>query len=262
MNFECKAWYLSHRGKIRQGNEDSLLLGSKVVTRENGGSVCSWEEQPSIPFCIAVADGMGGHKAGERASALCCESLEAMKVDTEEQLQKTLCDINGVVFRESRKDSDLSGMGTTVAGLAFGQEDVFAFNVGDSRVYRVQNDQFLNKITKDDTPAQALEDAGAWEHDEVRPENSHSLTQALGGSVKLREINPNTYPCGLRDRATYLLCTDGLTDMIGLDEMEKALEAETPDSIVSALFEEAMRAGGKDNVSIIYLQIERYSNGK
>ena len=258
MNFECKAWYLSHRGKVRQGNEDSLLLGSKVVTFENEGAVCSWEDRPSVPFCIAVADGMGGHKAGERASALCCESLEAMKVDTEEQLKETLCDINGVVFRESRQDPDLSGMGTTVAGLAFIEEGVFAFNVGDSRVYRVQ-DLFLNKITKDDTSAQALEDAGVWEQGEVRPETSHSLIQALGGSMELREISPNTYPCNLRNRATYLLCTDGLTDMLGLDGMEETLGSETPDLIVNALFDGAMEAGGKDNVTIIYLQVERVS---
>ena len=94
MNFECKAWYLSHRGKVRPGNEDSLLLGNKVVTRESEGAVSLWEGTTGIPFCIAVADGMGGHKAGERASALCCESLEAMKVDTEDQLQETLCEIN------------------------------------------------------------------------------------------------------------------------------------------------------------------------
>ena len=261
MNFECKAWYLSHRGKVRPGNEDSLLLGNKVVTRESEGAVSLWEGTTSIPFCIAVADGMGGHKAGERASALCCESLEAMKVDTEDQLQETLCEINGVVFRESLQNPDLSGMGTTVAGLAFIEEDVFAFNVGDSRVYRVQ-DQFLNKITKDDTSAQALEDAGLWKQGEVRPENSHSLIQALGGSMELREINPNTYPCSLRNRAVYLLCTDGLTDMLGLDEMEETLGAETPDSIVNALFDGAMEAGGKDNVSIVYLEVERSSKGK
>ena len=261
MNFECKAWYLSHRGKVRQGNEDSLLLGSKIVTHENEGAVCSWESQPSVPFCIAVADGMGGHQAGERASALCCQYLEAMEAATEEQLQQALCEINGIIFRESRQGHDLSGMGTTVAGLAFIEEGVFAFNVGDSRVYRIQ-DQFLNKITKDDTTAQALEDAGVWKQGEVRPEASHGLIQALGGSKEFREIRPNTYPCNLRSRASYLLCTDGLTDMLGLDGMEETLGSETPSLIVNALFDGAMETGGRDNVTIVYLQIERVSDQK
>ena len=236
-------------------------MGSKIVTLENGGTVCSWEDRPRIPFCIAVADGMGGHKAGERASALCCEYLEAMEVGSEEQLQQTLCKINGIIFRESRQDPDLSGMGTTVAGMAFIEEGVFAFNVGDSRVYRVQ-DKFLNKITKDDTSAQALEDAGIWEQGEVRPVTSHSLVQALGGSMEPREISPNTYPCNLKNRATYLLCTDGLTDMLGLDGMEETLGSGTPDLIVNALFDGAMEAGGRDNITIVYLQVERVSNEK
>lgn len=257
MNLECKAWYLTHRGKVRQGNEDSLLLCDKVISQENNGVVCYWESRSNIPFCIAVADGMGGHKAGERASEFCCEFLKTVVVDSEEQLQEILRKLNKAVFLESSKDSEFWGMGTTVAGLALASEGLFAFNVGDSRVYRVQDYQFLNQITKDHSPSQALENVGGFLNTNSDSLSSNTLTQAIGGSMELKEISPSTYPCQFREKAAYLLCTDGLTDMMGLEDMEKALLAETPELMVNALFDGAMKAGGRDNISIIYVEMEK-----
>lgn len=257
MTFICKAWYLTHRGKIRKGNEDSLLIGSKVVASENLDEPLVWESMEcGSPFCVCVADGMGGHRAGERASAICCEQLAATDDETEEQFRERIQEINRAIYEESGADPNFAGMGTTVAGLAFLGEDLFAFNVGDSRVYRIQ-DQFLNKLTKDDTTTQALEDAGVWEQGKVRPADSHGLIQALGGAKEFKEITPNTYNCSLKTRGTYLLCTDGLTDMLSLDQMEEGLSLEKPDLIVNGLFKAAMKAGGKDNVTIVFLEVER-----
>lgn len=75
--------------------------------------------------------------------------------------------------------------------------------------------------------------------------------------MELKEISPSTYPCQFREKAAYLLCTDGLSDMMGLEDMEKALLAETPELMVNALFDGAMKAGGRDNISIIYVEMEK-----
>ncbi len=256
MSFQCKAWYLSHRGKVRPGNEDSLLLGDKIVTQGDMTEPDVWESEEAGSFCVCVADGMGGHKAGERASALCCEGLAQMDDESEEQLQERLLELHRSIHEESNFDPNCRGMGTTVAGLAFLGEDLRAFNVGDSRVYRIQ-DQSLNQITKDDTIAQAMEEAGMWKPGEVRPAGFHGLTQALGGSMAYREIVPQTHDCPLENRASYLLCTDGLTDMLSLDQMEEGLSLEKPELILDGLFEAAMGAGGKDNLTIICLEVER-----
>ncbi len=256
MSFQCKAWYLSHRGKVREGNEDSLLIGTKIVTEGDMNVAETWESEEVGFFCVCVADGMGGHKAGERASALCCEQLAHINDESKEQFAERLKSINLSIYKEAELDPECSGMGTTVAGLGFLGDDLFAFNVGDSRVYRIQ-DQFLNKLTKDDTSAQALEDAGVWDQSEVRPATSHGLIQSLGGARAFKEITPRTYDCSLKARASYLLCTDGLSDMLSLDQMEEGLSPEKPELIVNGFFKAAMDEGGKDNVTIIYLEVER-----
>jgi PPM family protein phosphatase len=256
MNLECSVAFVSHRGDLRTSNEDSLVFDNLIVRGSEEGSVYSLNTCISPPFCLAVADGMGGHQAGEKASALCCESLMGLDVSGDAQLHERIKEINKVIFRESQQDSKLSGMGTTVAGLAFLEEGVLAFNVGDSRVYRVR-DQFLEKITKDDTSAQALEDAGVFEQGTVRAKTGHGLLQALGGSNKFMEVTPNTYVCEFRKKAQFLLCTDGLTDMLGQDEMENCLSAESPRTIVDTLFLKAMKAGGRDNVTIVLAEFER-----
>ncbi len=258
MNFQCKAWYLSHRGKVRPANEDALQVGSKVVAQADMTEAVAWESSQPNAFCVCVADGMGGHKAGEQASLLCCEKLAQMDAQTDDQLQDRLEELNSAIYKETDVHPTWSGMGTTVAGLALLEEGAFAFNVGDSRVYRAE-DKLLNKITTDDTLAQALQDAGVLDADGVRPPSLHGLTQALGGAKEYHDILPRTYECPLEDRATFLLCTDGLTDMLSLKRMEERLSLEKPELIVNALFEDAMDEGGKDNVTIIYIEVERGS---
>ena len=177
---------------------------------------------------------------------------------SEDELSNHLRELHRAIHKESDFDPNCRGMGTTVAGLAFFGEDLCIFSVGDSRVYRM-HDQSLDQITRDDTTAQAMEDAGMWKPGEVRPAAFHGLTQALGGSMAYREIDPRIHDCTFKTRATYLLCTDGLTDMLSQDQIEELLLPEKPDLFVNGLFEAAMDAGGKDNVSIICLEVESTS---
>ena len=147
-------------------------------------------------------------------------------------------------------------MGATVAGLCRGDEGLFALNVGDARVYRKQ-DNYLAQITKDDSVAQVLVDAGKLAPDETRDKKLHQITQAIGGGPEFSDIDPHQYPVRIKNRADFLVCSDGLHDMVSLDAMEDIVSREkTPEQIVGKLFQTAMESGGEDNITIIWAEIQ------
>jgi serine/threonine protein phosphatase PrpC len=151
-------------------------------------------------------------------------------------------------------------MGASVAGIACGREGAFLFNVGDARVYREQ-DGFLQLVTKDDSIAQLLVETGQAAPDEVRPANIHQITQAIGGKSEPTPIAPHIEALKLTRPRRFLLCSDGLTDMVAIDRMENILSKHSPATeAVAELFRAAMEAGGEDNATIIVAEISLASS--
>jgi serine/threonine protein phosphatase PrpC len=227
----------THRGRVRATNQDAIAVGSWVADVVMSEPRCSRHEF-TRPLLVALADGMGGHAAGEVASRHAVERLAMQPLEDESDILDTLAAINAELYRTMRNTPGLLGMGTTVAGLLLAASHVLWFNVGDSRVYRCR-ERRLQQLTTDDVPPGP---------------RSGVLTQTLGGAYSFTPISPHIGAEDLVVPARYLLCSDGLTDMLDVGQIERAMAA-TDEDALPALFAAAMAAGGDDNISIILVSV-------
>ena len=248
------AW-ICHTGKVRHVNEDACLVGTLFA----GGNV---EEPAAVqiaisPWIVAVSDGIGGHRAGAEASRSVVTALAACQRITPNSVSAVLHKLNRQLCERGKKERDFAAMGATVAGLGCGGRGLFAFNVGDSRVYR-HDEGGLVQITRDDSEAEDLIDQGLLQRNEgKRPGFLHALTQAIGGREEAQEIEVHVRPLAVASRTRFIVCTDGLTDMLHEPEITEILLAEqTAKAAVAALFAAAMAAGGRDNITITVLDVE------
>lgn len=241
---------ITHTGKVRLENQDTIAAG-RWVRNEPMTRPERLEFPLTRPVVCLVADGMGGHAAGEVASFHAASRLvqSADRLTDERAAAEQLQRLSDELVELTKADSTVRGMGTTVAGLVAGPAGLLHFNVGDSRVYRDQNG-FLRQLSVDDSnePRNGPADAG-----ESRS-NSHVITQALGGASHALEIAPHVRSDALPIASRYLICSDGLTTMLGLDEMEACLVADDEETAVR-LLEQALERGGTDNISILIVRI-------
>lgn len=214
----------------------------------------SFECSSSNPSVFALADGLGGHSSGETASQfvltrICTAFTESTEI-SDDFLVKTLQDAHKGLFELSSASTTYRGMGATVAGLALDRTGtVWLFHVGDSRIYR-REDRFLQLLTKDDRP----EPSGYGESDSESNAKA-TLLQCLGGLTSFSEIVPHVGRFEMGNKPeVFLLCSDGLSDMLTLDEIEESM-AESHEESVRQLFDRVRSAGAKDNVSILIVEI-------
>jgi serine/threonine protein phosphatase PrpC len=224
-------------GRQRNANEDSLF------TR---------------PPLFVVADGMGGAQAGEVASKTAVESFdrELPKAPPEQLLRETIEAANRMIHEHARNDPDLAGMGTTITATIVDPEaeEVAIGHVGDSRAYRLRAGK-LERLTRDHSLVEEmrrkgqLTDAQAEDH----PQRS-IITRALGPEPEV-EVDLQTVPAQAGD--VFLICSDGLTTMLGDEQIARLLgRATSMQSAVRALVDEANRAGGRDNITVIAFRLE------
>ena len=245
-----RATALTHQGAVRPANEDTIAIGDRVMS-EPMAAPASFELEVAAPLICLVADGMGGHAAGEVASRVVAARLaeQASRVEGEAALAKLLAEANAELFELMRARPALAGMGTTVAGVVLGPAGSLVFNVGDSRVYRIEAGA-LEQLSTDDTPGPKLADG------RTAAMTSHLITQTLGGAYQATAIAPHLLAVPPAARERYLICSDGLSDLVPRAALEAGLGADDGAS-VQALFEAAMNAGGLDNVSIVMLDLQR-----
>jgi PPM family protein phosphatase len=238
----------THRGAVRASNEDAIGVGDWISSAPMAAPEVL-ERTVGAPLICLVADGMGGHAAGEVASRAVAEHLcrRAAAATDEAALGTLLRDADAELFALMRERPAWRGMGTTVAGVSIAPGRVMAFNVGDSRVYRI-DDGALVQLSTDDTPGPKLADG------RTAAMTSHLVTQSLGGADTPSGIVPHVLSEPLERGGHYLVCSDGLTDLVERAAIETLLD---PDDRTSAraLFEAAMARGGHDNVSLILLRI-------
>jgi serine/threonine protein phosphatase PrpC len=222
-------------GRQRSANEDSLVL------------------RP--PF-FAVADGMGGARAGEVASAIAAEAFEGASAAgeaAEAQLARLLREANRRIYDLAVTDESHRGMGTTLTAAKVHDEEVSLAHVGDSRAYRMR-DGGLEQITRDHSLVAELERSGQItpEAAEHHPQRS-IITRALGPEP---DVEVDTYTLSARDGDLFLLCSDGLTSMISDDEVAAILRTSaTLDEAADALIKAANQSGGKDNITVVLFRI-------
>jgi serine/threonine protein phosphatase PrpC len=230
-------------GRQRSTNEDSLFV------------------QP--PY-FAVADGMGGAKAGEVASRLAVEVLEeelARHPDDppEAQLSQALQEANKRIFELSTDDESRRGMGTTVTAACVRDREVSLGHVGDSRAYRLREGD-LEQLTRDHSLVAELQRSGqlSAEAAEHHPQRS-IITRALGPEP---DVEVDTYTVPGREGDVFLLCSDGLTGMVSDDEMASIVRrAGSLDDAAENLVRAANQSGGKDNITVVLFSLADEGNG-
>jgi len=237
-----KHMYVTNRGKVRKHNEDA------------GGVFCSQANQD----LVLVADGMGGHTAGDVASQMVKNHFRELWEETtawldyeaaQDFLIQQVIRVNELILDYAEADQTYHGMGTTVVLALFTKTDVIIAHVGDSRAY-VLNEDSLTQITDDHSLVNALYHAGeiTREEREVHPKRN-VLTKAVGTD---RDLTPDINVITLSECSLLLLCTDGLTNKLTDQDIRNFLtKDQTLDQIASALVEEANQRGGEDNITLL-----------
>jgi serine/threonine protein phosphatase PrpC len=185
-------------------------------------------------------------------------SLSTCADITPEGINRNLLDTNRRLHEAGTHNPDLAGTGAAVVGMFATADNLYAFNVGDARLYRQEGGR-LKQMTEDDSVEQMLVREGLMKsHGGIRPASMHALTQSVGGSKDYHEIEPHFYLLPMTERARFILCTDGLTDMLAAKDLERvAISILNPAAAAHALFSAAMDAGGKDNITVLVVDVEK-----
>ena len=232
----------SDRGLVRGNNEDSVYAG---------------------PRLLAIADGMGGHAAGEVASKIVIGTMESLDEDRPVAdligtLRDAVADATAALAHAVNENPSLDGMGTTLTAIRFAGSRIALVHVGDSRAYLLRGGQ-LSQITHDDTYVQSLVDSGKLTADEASHHPRKSvILRALNGA----EVDPDISIREARKGDRYLLCSDGLSDVVSATTLLETLASGTsPQACADRLIELALRGGGPDNVTCIVADVVDLSDG-
>lgn len=243
-----KSFYLTDAGKIRSHNEDSVTI------LKNG---CG-------EYLLIVADGMGGHRAGEVASSMAVTHLGkrftklssiGSKLDAVNWMNDNVGEINKNILEYAETNPDSKGLGTTLVMALYTKDFLIFGNIGDSSGYVIKK-QKLHKVTKDHTLVNLLVQAGDLTEEEAKfHPKKNVLMKALGSSDK---AELDVFDIVEPDIEGILLCSDGLTNMLTNDQIEKVLEdqeLEIEEKVIK-LIRKCNARGGSDNISIAYFQVE------
>ena len=233
--------YKTDTGRQRNANEDSYFAKAPV---------------------FAVADGMGGAQAGEVASRIAAGAFEQGVDDEappEAQLREIAQEANREIHELAQKDSSRAGMGTTLTSALVRGDEVAVAHVGDSRAYVLRDDE-LKRLTKDHSLVEELRRSGRLtdEQAEEHPQRS-IITRALGPEPN---VNVDTMTVPAKNGDVFLLCSDGLTTMVGDDQIRQILlEAKSLRSAVNKLVDAANSGGGRDNITAVAFQVAEGEEG-
>lgn len=239
-----KSFYLTDTGRVRSHNEDSVT----IVKNASGEHL------------MIVADGMGGHRAGEIASSMVVTQIGTRfsnlstigsKMDAVKWLKENVDEVNASILKYGEEHPESMGLGTTVVMALLTKDFLIFVNIGDSSGYVLKN-KVLHKITKEHTLVNFLVETGELTPEEaINHPKKNVLMKALGASEKqeldIFDVDPNV--------DAILLVTDGLTNMLTMDQVEKVLndeELKYEDKLIK-LIKKCNARGGTDNISIAYL---------
>jgi PPM family protein phosphatase len=259
---------LSHPGRVRPNNEDQFFVTKVVRSLETMLSSLPPGDVPDrsedVNYAMFVADGMGGHAAGEVASRLAISALVRFALDLsdwvfrveetgaeiERRVRELVQRVGSELNAQEDHDPALRGMGSTMTGARTYGHDLLIVHVGDSRAYLFR-DGSLHRLTKDHTYAQMLVDLGQLTLADVPGSGvGHILTNALGGSTGKVEVDVDLIRLADDDR--LLLCSDGLTDLVDDAAITSILVGtRTSSDACAQLIRLALDAGGRDNITAL-----------
>ncbi len=252
MRFTIQAACGCHMGKVRKNNEDNFFFDGKCLEEKNEGlrNPVWIEDALKNGFCVAVFDGMGGEQFGECASYAAARQMQQTQrsladyfIAEKKYLQRLTVQLHEAVLVEQEK-MQTEHMGTTMVALYFSGRSVYVCNVGDSRAYRLREGEFLQL---------------SHDHVERRPGRDNAkapLTQHLGFGGGEIELEPYIAKGEIKAGDMYLLCSDGVTDMLtNVEITDILLTVQDPESCVKELIRVACEKGGKDNITAIVCKL-------
>jgi protein phosphatase len=222
-------WAATHVGSVRDNNEDAFLTSGQDLK----DAQVSWSGPLGPDGWALIADGMGGHVAGEVASKIAVRSLSTALADltAAEEVASAIEATNVALFDAMERRPELHGMGTTIAGVRFFGGAALIFNAGDSRIYKEVNGA-LRQVSEDHVVG------------------GYMLTKCLGGTSVRTPVEPFITSADLPSGSRLLLCSDGITDELSDETIGGLLHEENPaDALVAA----ALAAGGRDNATVVVL---------
>ncbi|MGH8602968.1 MAG: Stp1/IreP family PP2C-type Ser/Thr phosphatase [Gammaproteobacteria bacterium] len=248
-DYEVEADLLSDAGCCRQANQDLISYlkpADHAVLKEKG-------------VLAIVADGMGGHQGGQLASQLAVDAIQKRyyarpREHPPRSLKKAFAEANSFVYQRSLESHALHGMGTTASALVVKDRQIYFAHVGDSRIYR-QRDGELARLTEDHTVVMEMVHRGLLTPEQARMHpDRYIITRALGTHPEVEIFAPKA-ALAVHSGDCYVLCTDGLHDLVTDDEIEAIVASRSPHEACTELTTLAKRRGGPDNISVGVLAV-------
>ncbi|PWU14177.1 MAG: Stp1/IreP family PP2C-type Ser/Thr phosphatase [Bdellovibrio sp.] len=238
---ECDVWCRTDKGLRRESNQDSFLINHDLGL-------------------FVVADGMGGHSGGEVASQLAVQTVEKVFAEPShrglpprELIQKAYEEASHHIFDKAARESQLTGMGTTMVICYVTREGVFLGNVGDSRIYLFQK-PYVWQVTEDHSLANEQIRAGVIRSDQVRQFIGRNvITRSVGYE---RDVIADVLERPVQKGDLFLMCSDGLSGMVTDQVIGEVLNQHPNEAGVNELLKRALAAGGEDNVTIMLISIQ------
>lgn len=245
MLYQLSAYCISDIGLVRQNNEDF----SKMLKEEQ---------------FFVLADGMGGHQAGEIASK---ETVERLCQSFKEQfnyshkelslakilLKKMIQEVNTTVYRLGQERVEFKGMGTTICCIFFHSEGLIYAHVGDSRIYRLRQGH-LKQLTQDHSLMRELIDLGQLSEQQANEFlYKNIITRAIGTELF---VEPSIAHTSIEVGDVILMCTDGLTDLVNFEEIQEILNQNSEKEAAQALVRKAKQRGGYDNITVVLVKVK------
>lgn len=238
-----RATAITDIGKTRAVNQDYIYASVE-------GIGC-------LPNLFVVADGMGGHKAGDTASRYTVETLKALIAESEETdalsvISEAVKSVNTLLIKKAGESDDYQGMGTTLVIASIFGNVLRVANVGDSRLYVIDDE--ITQITRDHSLVEEMVLAGQLSRSEARTHaKKNVITRAIGGE---EQVEPEMFSVDLKENSKILMCSDGLTNMLEDDEIMRIVK-NSPDieEAAAVLIDRANANGGKDNISVVIVEL-------
>ena len=238
-----RAYAATDVGRIREVNQDYIF--------------CSMEPVGKLPNLFLVADGMGGHKAGDLASRYTVETLtDSIKNSASDNpitiINDAIVEANTRLLEKAAESEQYTGMGTTLVVCTIIGESMYVANVGDSRLYLY--DGRLSQITRDHSLVAEMVALGKLGRDEARRhEKKNVITRAIGGA---KEIMADFFEAELTAGNRIIMCSDGLSNMVEDEEIERVLASDIPiEDKTKQLLGRANENGGKDNIAVVIIEL-------
>ncbi len=238
-----KAFSITDIGERRRINQDYVFCSENAIGK--------------LPNLFIVADGMGGHNAGDYASRYCVEFFKQKIEESEKEspialIEAAIKETNEALRIKAQEQTELEGMGTTLVTATIFDKEMYVANVGDSRLYVIGKE--IKQVTEDHSLVEAMVKTGELNRNEARIHpNKNIITRAIGAN---ETVEPDFFEVNLEEGDTVLMCSDGLTNMLEDETIERIIrENENPEEAAETLVKFANKNGGKDNIAIIIIKV-------